>query len=105
MSWWRCYAAVFVWRVICFLAAALVVANTTGVLPEGDDIECADSDGKQCPPSCPTCPCAWHSLKSAPTAPVELNAIELTTCAAELPPPRGADGRTAPPPITRPPIV
>jgi len=95
-----------VWRVIFVLAAAFVVANTTGMLPEGDDTECADEcDGKQCPPTCPTCTCAWHALKTAPSAVVELTPIELTSRTMELPPPGGADGRTAPPPTTRPPIV
>lgn len=94
------------WRVILIFAALLVVANTMGVLPEADDTECVDQgEGKQCPPTCPTCPCAWHSLTSAPVAALEVKAVELTTGAAELPAPRGADGLTAPPPTTRPPIV
>jgi len=99
-----------VWRVLIIFAVALVVANTTGLLPEGDDVRCADdggSDGHRtpCPPTCPTCTCAWHSLKSAPTAVIEIKPLELTSSAAELPSPRGADGRTAPPPTTRPPIA
>jgi hypothetical protein len=95
-----------VWRVIFIFVAVLVVANTTGLLPEGDDTECADRDeGKQCPPTCPTCTCAWHSLKSAPTQVIELTPIELTSRAVELPPPSGTDGRIAPAPVTRPPIA
>lgn len=94
-----------VWRIVFIFAATLVVANTMGLLPENDDIECADQrDGKQCPPTCPTCVCAWHSLRSAPTASVELPAFELMTAAAEPPPPSGANGRAAPAPTTRPPI-
>lgn len=102
-----------VWRVIFIFAAALIVANTTGLLPEADDAQCAgdgagrtdDGHRTPCPPTCPTCTCAWHSLKTAPTAVIEIKSLELTSSAAELPPPRGADGLTAPPPTTRPPIV
>lgn len=94
-----------VWRVIILFAAALVVANTTGLLPENDDDACVDQGEGQCPPTCPTCPCAWHALQSLPTAAVEITALALTAPAAELPPPRGAAGRNPPPPITRPPIA
>lgn len=94
------------WRVIFILAAALVVANTTGLLPEGDDTECADEDGgKQCPPTCPTCTCAWHSLKTALTPVLEMRPIDLTSLTVELPPPDDAQGQLVPPPTTRPPIV
>ncbi len=94
------------WRFVLIFAVALVVANTTGLIPEGDNVECADeSDGKQCPPTCPTCVCAWHSLKSTLTAIVELKSLELTSAAAEPPAPGGSDGRAIPPPTTRPPIV
>ena len=94
------------WRFVLIFAVALVVANTTGLLPEGDAVACADDrDGKQCPPTCPTCVCAWHSLQSAPAAIVELTSLELSSAAAELPAPGGSDGRAIPPPTTRPPIV
>lgn len=87
-------------------AAALVVANTTGLLPEGDDTECADGDcGKQCPPTCPMCTCAWHSLKTAPAPLFEVRAVELTSRTVELPPLDGWHGQLAPAPMTRPPIA
>jgi hypothetical protein len=95
-----------VWRIVFMFSAAIVVADTTGLLSEADDTQCCDeSDGKQCPPACPTCTCAWHSLTSAPTAIIEIKPIDLTASTLDLPPPGGADGRTAPAPITRPPIV
>ena len=96
------------WRFVVIFAVALVVATTTGLLPEAaeDDVARTDEcDGKQCPPTCPTCVCAWHSLKSAPTAIVAMTVLELTSAAAELPPPAGRAGRTVPPPTLRPPIV
>ena len=94
------------WRVVFIFTAALVVANTTGLLPEGDDVECADeSDGKQCPPTCPTCTCAWHSLKTALTPVLEMRPIDLTSLTVELPSPDAAHGQLVPPPTTRPPIV
>lgn len=94
------------WRIILIFAAALVVANTTGLLTEGDDTECADeSDGKKCPPTCPTCTCAWHSLKTAPSPVFEVRAIELTSRTVELPTPTTGHGQLAPAPWTRPPIA
>ena len=94
------------WRVVLIFAAALVVADTTGALPECDDTECTDEgNGKQCPPTCPTCTCVWHTLKTAPISLVEMPPIDFTSLIVELPPVRGAHGRLAPAPITRPPIV
>jgi len=95
-----------VWRIVFLLAAALVVANTTGLLPEGDSTECADEpDGKQCPPTCPTCTCAWHSLKTTPSAVFEVRAIVLTSRTVELPPLTTGHGQLAPAPWIRPPIA
>ncbi len=94
------------WRLVFVFAAALVVADSAGLLPEGDDTECSDEcAGKQCPPTCATCTCAWHSLRSAPTTLLEMAPIELTSRTVDLPPPDAADGLTAPAPTTRPPIV
>ena len=99
-------ASTRMWRVVLVLAAALVVGDATGLIPEGDDTECIDEcAGKQCPPTCPTCTCGWHSLQSAPTPLLEMSPIELTTRTVDLPPPADADGLSAPAPTTRPPIV
>ena len=92
-------------RIIAIVAACLVVGDATRLLPEADDVECCDGDGKQCPPMCPTCTCAWHSLKTAPATVVEIKPIRLTTFLVELPPPAAGHGRLAPPPTTRPPIA
>ncbi len=94
------------WRIVFIFAAALVVANTTGLLPEGDDTACADGDGgKQCPPTCPTCTCAWHSLKTAPAPLFEVRAVELTSRTVEPPTLDAWHGLLAPAPWTRPPIA
>ena len=94
------------WRIVLVFAAALVVANTTGLLPEGDATECADCDGgKQCPPTCPTCTCALHSLKTVPAPVFEVRTVELTSRTVELPPLDGWHGLLAPAPTTRPPIA
>ena len=83
-----------------------MVGDATGLIPEGDEIGCADEpDGKQCPPTCPTCTCACHSLKTAPVPLVELNEIELAARASELPPARPFHDRFAPAPAQRPPIA
>lgn len=98
------------WRVVFIFLAVLVVGNTTGLLPEGDDPQCADEganngDGKQCPPSCPTCTCAWHSLKTTPTPVFEVRAIEFSSRTVDLPAPTTGDGQLVPAPTTRPPIA
>jgi hypothetical protein len=103
---WRPARFVEVWRIVLIFTAALVVANTTGLLPEGDDTECVDEDGgKQCPPTCPTCTCAWHTLNSAPVAVFEVQPIELSSRIVALPQPTAWRGRLAPAPTTRPPIA
>lgn len=93
-------------RVIFVLAAALVVADATGLVDQCDEISCTDEEpGKQCPPSCPTCTCAMHTLQSLPTVyQVEIR-LPGPACSIELPPPVDADGRGAPAPSTRPPIA
>ena len=94
------------WRIVLILAAVLLAGNATGLIPEGDEVGCTDEpDGKQCPPTCATCTCVWHSLKTAPSMPIELNTIELTARAVELPPAREGHGLIAPAPEQRPPIV
>ena len=90
-------------RIVFLVAATFVVANTTGLLPEGDETACCD--GKQCPPTCPSCTCAWHSITTAPVAIFEVPAIALMDRAVELPTPRAGDGQRAPAPSTRPPIA
>lgn len=91
---------------IFIFLATLVVANTTGLMPEGDDVECRDEpDGKQCPPLCPTCTCVSHSLQTAPLAFIAFTTVDLTIATIELPPPADVRGQLAKPPATRPPIV
>lgn len=95
-----------VWRLIVVFVATLVVANTTGLLPEADDIECADeAEGKGCPPTCATCTCVWHGLKTALAPIFEARTIELTSRTLELPSPRVGLGQLDPAPWTRPPIA
>ncbi len=94
------------WRVILVFAAALVVANTTGLLPEADSVECSDdADGKDCPPTCPTCTCAWHGLKTALAPVFEVRTVDVTSRTLELPPPTVGHGQLDPAPWTRPPIA
>ncbi len=98
--------AIAVWRVIVLLATALVIADATGMLPEADDPTCTDeADGKRCPPTCPTCTCAWHSVKTAPVTPIVLAPVDSLARTVELPQPSEARSRLAPPPTQRPPIV
>jgi hypothetical protein len=93
-------------RVILLLATMLVVADATGLLAEADDVCCADEDGgKQCPPSCPTCACPWHTTKTAPAPQILSKTVELVARTVELPTPADAHGQLAPQPSTRPPIV
>jgi len=91
-------------RVILILALCLVVGDATGLLAEGDEVGCTDGDGARCPPTCPTCTCAWHALKTAPTATVELRPIDRTARTVDPPPPAVGHGRITPAPSTRPPI-
>jgi len=94
------------WRVIILLATMLVVADATGFMAEADDVCCTDEDGgRQCPPTCPSCTCAWHTVKTAPTAQIQITTVRLETQTAAPPAPAEAHGRLAPQPITRPPIV
>jgi hypothetical protein len=94
------------WRIVIILATVLVVGDATGLIPEADEIGCADeADGKQCPPTCPTCTCAWHSLKTAPAPHIALTAIDLIERTVELPANRDGHGLLAPAPAHRPPIV
>jgi len=95
-----------VWRVILLFAAVLVIGNATGLIPESDDVTCTNEDGgKQCPPTCPTCTCAWHTLKTAPAPQILLKKLQFVARAVELPAPTEVHGQLAPPPMTRPPIV
>ena len=96
------------WRFIILLVTALVVADTTGLLVESDDAECCKDEhgsGKQCPTTCPTCPCAWHTLRAAPVADVQITITPIATRAVEMPSPEVVRGELAPAPITRPPIA
>jgi len=92
-------------RIIAIVAACLFAGDATRLLSEEDGIECCDGDGKQCPPTCPACTCAWHSLKPAPTTVVEIKPITMTTRLVDLPSPTVGHGRLAPPPTIRPPIA
>jgi hypothetical protein len=92
-----------VWRFVLIFAAAVVVANPTGAWRERADTECGD--GEPCPPSCPTCTCAWHWPKIAPSPIFEARARELTSRCAELPAATMRLGQRAPAPSTRPPIA
>ena len=94
------------WRIVLIFAAILVVGDVTGLFPEVDEIGCRDEpEGKHCPPTCQTCTCAFHSLKTAPASVVELKTVELTARTIELPPAHDGHGLLAPAPAQRPPIA
>jgi hypothetical protein len=93
-----------VWRAIFLLLTVLMVGNATGLIPDADEIACSDDEGKECPPSCPTCTCASHQAKTAAIVQIELVQVELTW-SVELPPLRAVHGRLAPLFVNRPPIA
>lgn len=91
---------------IILLVTALFVADTTGMIAESDDdIECRDDAGKQCPPTCPSCACAWHTMNTAPAPSFVVVKLLGATHTIDLPPIETVHGRLAPAPIQRPPIV
>jgi len=92
------------WRVIFIFLTFLMVGDATGLIPDADEIACADGDGKACPPSCPTCTCAAHQVKTTPVAQTELAQVELTWT-VELPLVLAVHGRIAPDFVHRPPIA
>lgn len=92
------------WRVIFMFLAILMVGNATGLIPDADEVACTDDDGKECPPTCPTCTCAAHQVKTAPVALVEIATVELSWN-VELPPLPAVHGRLAPDLVHRPPIA
>lgn len=96
------------WRFIVLLVTALLVADTTGALAESDDAECCrddHGDKQECPTTCPTCPCAWHALRTAPVAEVRIVSTPVVEPAVETPGVVEVRGELAPAPITRPPIA
>ncbi|HEY4183297.1 MAG TPA: hypothetical protein VGM90_41020 [Kofleriaceae bacterium] len=94
------------WRVLLIFAVVLMAGDATGLIPEADEVACADeANGKQCPPSCPSCTCAWHSMTPAPVAGIELATIVRATRAVDLPELRAQHGRLAPDLVHRPPIA
>jgi hypothetical protein len=55
-------------RILLIIVLALAAGQAGGVLWFGGDT-CSDdcTDGKQCPPQCPTCTCAGTVVPSMPT--------------------------------------
>lgn len=88
------------------IAGALIVADATGLLSDCDESCVDDTDGKQCPPVCPTCTCAGHTARLAiPLAEVVTIVPARESCVVVSPVPANVRGRLAPPPLIRPPIA
>lgn len=95
-----------VWRVVLLFACALVAADATGLLANCDQTCLDDTDGKSCPPACPTCSCAGHAVRiMIPHAEGVTGVAAGEARDLDMPAVATAHSRRAPAPLIRPPIA